>query len=73
MRRVQVSISIVRFGEKDPNGKYQHITVYADAENSFEALTAAYYEALTVLQADTPLPSFGVRMNQVEENRSGLF
>ena len=62
MRRNQVSISIERFGDEAPDSSKQiTIQVYADANNIYEALAAAYYEALDAIQEDQPLPSFGDR------------
>ena len=64
MRTVQVSIKIQRFGPNAPNGKEQNLTVYADANNEYEALCAAFYEALDAIQAtDNYLPSFGRRFS----------
>jgi len=62
MRKVQVSIQIQRFGVNAPNGQEQTIGVYADANNEYEALCAAFYEALDAIGAtDGSLPSFGRR------------
>lgn len=50
MRKNQVTIKIQRFGDvvpKDyPNEDRQTISVYADSNNLYEALTAAYNAAV---------------------------
>ena len=62
MRTVQVLINIERFGPNAPNGKRQELNIYADANNEYEALCAAFYEALDAIQStDGYLPSFGRR------------
>lgn len=64
MRTNQVSISIERFLDKEELGiKDLHINVYADANNVYEALAAAYFETLQQLQNEggIGLPKFGRR------------
>jgi len=63
MRLVQVSIKVERFGEQAPDGKRHHLNIYADANNPYEALCAAFYEALNALQVHCSLPSGGRRMS----------
>lgn len=47
MRRNQISIHVERFGDQAPEGaEKQSISVYADANNIFEALSAAYYRLM---------------------------
>jgi len=68
MRTVQVSINIERFGPSAPNGKRQKLNIYADANNEYEALCAAFYEALDAIQStDGYLPSFGRRSSSDEK------
>ena len=71
MRKVQVTIIIERFAETAPNGKHQKITVYADANDTYEAICAAFYEALDSIQAFKPFPSSGRRMSSDENSRAG--
>lgn len=60
MRRNQISIHVERFGDQAPEGaKKQSISVYADANNVFEALAAAYYRLMEEIQMDQAVPSFG--------------
>ena len=68
MRKNQVSINIERFGDEAPEGT-NHLTihVYADANNVYEALSAAYFEALSAIQEDQSLPSFGDRSHSVQK------
>ena len=68
MRTVQVSINIQRFGKNAPDGKQQTLKIYADANNEYEALCAAFYEALDAIQStDGYLPSFGRRSSSDEK------
>ena len=68
MRTVQVSINIQRFGPNAPDGKRQELNIYADANNEYEALCAAFYEALDAIQStDGYLPSFGRRSSSDEK------
>ena len=66
IRLNQVSIRIERFGESAPDGKRQLIKVYADANSTYEALAAAFFEALDALQAYQRLPAFGRRSSSEE-------
>ena len=60
MRKNQVSIGIERFGDQAPEGSQrQHISVYADANNVWEAITAAFAKLVAEIQRDQSLPSFG--------------
>ena len=63
MRLVQVSISVERFAEAAPNGKHQKIRIYADANNTYEALCAAFCETLDAFKTDVHLPSHGQRVS----------
>ena len=69
MRKVQIGINVARFGDQAPDGKSHKFTVYADANNVYEALAAAYYEALDALQAHANLPSSGRRMSSDDKTR----
>ena len=69
MRKVQVSMKIERFSEAAPDGEHQEITVYADANDTYEAICAVFYEALDAIQAFAPLPSFGRRISHDEKSR----
>jgi hypothetical protein len=62
MRSNQVEIKIRRFGDEVPsfyNSDKQIISVYADSNNLFEALSVAYSEAIQKLQEYEQIPSFG--------------
>lgn len=60
MRRNQVTMGLERFGDQTPEGSQrQHISVYADANNVWEAIAAAFVRLTEEIQRDQPLPSFG--------------
>lgn len=62
MRKNQVSVKIERFGDQVPehlNGDSLEIEVYADANNIYEALAAAYGKVLEEITKYESLPSFG--------------
>ena len=62
MRSNQVEIKIRRFGDEVPpsyGSDKQIISVYADSNNLFEALSVAYSEAIRRLQIYEEIPSFG--------------
>lgn len=62
MRSNQVEIKIRRFGDEvssSYDSDKQIISVYADSNNLFEALSVAYSEAIRKLQTYEPIPSFG--------------
>ena len=62
MRKNQVEIKISRFGDEVPigyNKDRQIISIYADSNNLFEALSVAYSEAIKELQKHEEIPSFG--------------
>lgn len=64
MRTNQVSIRLERFSDKEDIGLDRlTIDAYADSNNVYEALTAAYFEVLEKLQKDgeISLPSLGRR------------
>ena len=64
MRSNQVSIKLERFFDIEEMGVDDlQINVYADANNVYEALAAAYFEVLQQLQSegDIKLPTFGRR------------
>jgi len=67
LRTNQVTIKIERFNASAPNGEIQRIEVYADANNIYEALAAAYYEALSRVSEGKRLPVFGDRMSTVQD------
>jgi hypothetical protein len=62
MRANQVEITIRRFGDEVPKS-YHHdqqiISVYADSNNLYEALSVAYSEVIKELQKYESVPSFG--------------
>ena len=70
MRKVQVTMIIERFAETAPDGEHQKITVYADANDTYEAICAAFYEALDSIQSFGLLLSFGRRMSSDENSRA---
>lgn len=62
MRKNQVSILIDRFGDQVPKNyskDTQHVHVYADSNNVYEALSKAYCEAINLLGEYEDIPSFG--------------
>lgn len=62
MRANQVEIKIRRFGDEVPaayNDNQQIISVYADSNNLYEALSVAYSEVIKELQRYEAIPSFG--------------
>ena len=74
MRKNQVEIKIRRFGDEVPssyNDEIQIISVYADSNNLFEALSVAYSESIKELQKYEKIPSFGSTsvMNNIENER----
>lgn len=74
MRNNQVEIKIRRFNEEVPlsyKNDSQIISVYADSNNLFEALSVAYSEAIKELQKYEEIPSFGSIsvMNNIENER----
>ena len=74
MRKNQVSIRIQRFGDavpKELERTVQTINVYCDSNNLYEALTGAFYEAVSEIAKTDNLPSFGVR-EHYEDTSEGL-
>lgn len=66
-----MSIKLERFFDKEKLGVEDlEINVYADANNVYEALTAAYFEVLQELQneGDIHLPKFGRREHYPTNN-----
>ncbi len=62
MRSNQVEIIIRRFGDEVPSSydsNKQIVSVYADSDNLFEALSVAYGELMRKLQTYEQIPSFG--------------
>ena len=68
MRRNQVTIKIERFGDQAPENANGHqiISVYADANNVYEALAAAYAETIAAIEEDFALPSMGDRSHSAK-------
>lgn len=67
MRKNQVTITIERFGDQIPaelNADSIRIDVYADSNNIYEALTAAFDKALSEIKNTQRIPEFG----RVESN-----
>lgn len=57
MRKFQIGIKMEMFdGEQNDS-----LTVYADANNIWEAICAGLHELLTALQEKRSLPSFGAK------------
>ena len=57
MRKIQMTVNISLFDREEP----RKISVYADANNPYEAACAAFQQVLMALQEDgNQLPSFGV-------------
>ena len=73
MRKNQVEIKVRRWDEvpSSYNDDIQIISVYADSNNLFEALSVAYSEAIKELQKYEKIPSFGSIsvMNNLENER----
>lgn len=69
MRKNQVSIKIERLGDQVPehlNGGSLEIEVYADSNNIYEALAAAYTKVMEEIQKYEKLPSFGTTCGNTE-------
>ena len=69
MKKNQVSIKIVHMGEnaaKECEDNTQPLNVYCDANNIYEALVGAFYEALTDIQEFQELPGRGSREHHFE-------
>ena len=68
MRPNQIGITIERFGDEVPERYKGHekISVYADANNFYEVLAAAFDEALVAIREDAKLPSFERRGRWME-------
>ena len=65
MRKNQVTLDIVRFGDEAPEGaERQEIKIYADANNLWEALAAAMIKVSEVVGKDQEIPSFGAAFVQ---------
>ena len=62
MRKNQVEIKVRRFGDQVPDNfqnDKQVISVYADSNNLYEALSIAYSELIKEIQRYENVPSFG--------------
>ena len=62
MRRNQVTITVERFGNEVPeelNAKSIKIKAYADSNNVYEALAAAFNKVLEEIKDNQKLPEFG--------------
>ena len=62
LRKNQVEIKVRRFGDKVPESfseDKQVISVYADSNNLYEALSIAYSELMKEIQRYENVPSFG--------------
>lgn len=71
MRTNQISIHLDRFADQEQLGVSElHLNIYADANNVYEALTAAYFEVLQQLQVEgaIDLPTFGRREHYTTNN-----
>lgn len=57
MRKIQITMKVEMFDEEQP----RKVTIYADANNPYEAACAAFRELLSAFQEEGyQLPSFGV-------------
>lgn len=73
MRKCQITIKLDMFGDQAWDGHHETIGLYADADTSHEALSAALYELLGALQVQGhKLPSFGVRQHTSTPSAAGL-
>lgn len=76
MRKNQVEIKISRFGDAVPStydDDRQIISIYADSNNLFEALSVAYSEAIRELQKYEEIPSFGCISVSNNHNNERLY
>lgn len=72
MRLNQVEIKVRRFGEQVPNAygnDMQVISVYADSNNLYEALSVANSELIKELQKYETIPSFEA-VSVMDNNRN---
>lgn len=63
MRKNQVTITLERFGDTVPknlNAKSMKIEVYADSNDVYEALSAAFNGVLEEIKKNQAMPEFGV-------------
>ena len=69
MRKVQISIKMELFDDQAADGRHKKITVYADANDVYEAICATLYELIHSLQQQgRKLPACGVRQHHVGDN-----
>ena len=53
MRKVQVTINVIMVADAAADGDYEHLSVYADANNVFEAVASSYQALMEPLTEET--------------------
>ena len=74
MRKNQVTITIDRFGDQVPKKLKENriqINVYADSNNVYEALAAAFNKAMYEIGKYEKIPDFGCVTSQTKVISSG--
>lgn len=62
MRKVQISIKMELFDDQAADGKYEKISVYADSNNTYEAIVAGFHETVEALKAHgREIPMMGAK------------
>lgn len=62
MRKVQISIKMELFDDQANDGKHEQVSVYADANNVWEAIVAGFHELVESLKDHGhKLPIFGAK------------
>lgn len=77
MRNNQVSINIQRFNDEVPanfkeandGATRARIYAYADSNNVYEALSAAYFQVLSIIAEYEDVPNFGRRDGSICDDR----
>lgn len=71
MRKVQISMKMELFDDQAIDAKHEQISVYADANDVYEAICAAQYELMYALrQQGYKLPACGTRQHHVGDTWS---
>ena len=63
MRKVQVTIDVIMVADEAADGEYEHLNVYADANNVFEAVASANQELMDALEENRDMLSPGRKMH----------
>ena len=63
MRKVQVTIDVIMVADEAADGDYEHLNVYADANNVFEAVSCAYQGLMEALEKIRGIPSPGRKVH----------